>query len=88
MLVEVSGRNLPVSYANAFLKPVRAYGDSSLITSSVQQLSGYVARLSKAYNLAPQRAYMAVDDLAFLDLKAQPSLDDLKAWLEPQLPQS
>lgn len=82
VLVEVSGRNLPVSYANAFLKPVRQSGDKSLLVNSVEQLSGYVERLSKAYNLTPQRAYMVVDDLAFLDLKAQPSLNDLKAWLE------
>ena len=27
ILVEVSDKNLPVSYANAFLKPARAYGE-------------------------------------------------------------
>lgn len=85
VLVEVSPRNLPVSYANAFLTPARGYTDQSLMANSVKQLSEYVARLSKAYNLAPNRAYLAVDGLAFLDLQAQPSLADLKRWLEPQL---
>jgi hypothetical protein len=55
------------------------------MANSVKQMSEYVARLSKVYGLKPQRAFIAVDDLAFLDLKAQASLDDLKNWLEPQL---
>ncbi len=85
VLVEVSERNLPVSYANAFLKPASGFGDKSLMANSVKQMSEYVARLSKVYGLKPQRAFIAVDDLAFLDLKAQASLNDLKKWLEPQL---
>ena len=85
VLVEVSDRNLPVSYANAFLKPTSGFGDKSLMANSVKQMSDYVARLSKVYNLKPQRAYIAVDDLPFLDLKAQASLNEVKKWLEPQL---
>ena len=86
VLVEVSDRNLPVSYANAFLKPAYGTSNQSLLTNSVKQMSDYVARLSKVYGLNPQRAFIAVDDeLNFLDLKARGSLDDLKKWLEPQL---
>jgi CRISPR system Cascade subunit CasC len=86
VLVEVSDRNLPVSYANAFLKPAYGTSNQSLLTNSVEQLSKYVTRLSKVYDLAPQRAFIAVDDdLAFLDQKPRGSLDDLKKWLEPQL---
>ena len=85
VLVEVSGRNLPVSYANAFLKPVGGFGEKSLMANSVKQMSEYVTKLSKAYNLEPERAYLAVDDLPFLDLRSSGSLDDLKGWLSPQL---
>lgn len=85
VLVEVSKRNLPVSYANAFLKPAYGTNNQSLLENSVEKLSKYVARLSKAYNLTLNRAYLAVDGLAFLDLVAESSLDDLKKWLEPQL---
>jgi CRISPR system Cascade subunit CasC len=86
VFVEVSDRNLPVSYANAFLKPAYGTSNQSLLTNSVEQLSKYVTRLSKVYGLAPQRAFIAVDDdLAFLDQKPCGSLDDLKKWLEPQL---
>jgi len=86
VLVEVSERNLPVSYANAFLKPVYGFSDKSLMENSVAKLSEYVARLSKVYNLDLKRAYMTVDNLAFLDFKAQPSLKYLKDWLVAQLP--
>lgn len=86
VLVEVSDRNLPVSYANAFLKPAYGTSNQSLLANSVKQMSEYVARLSKVYGLSPHRAFIAVDDdLAFLDQKSHGSLDDLKKWLEPQL---
>jgi CRISPR system Cascade subunit CasC len=85
ILVEVSDRNLPVSYANAFLKPVYGFNDKSLMATSIEQLSEYVARLSKVFNLEPKRAYLSVDNLTFLSLKATPSLNDLGKWLETQL---
>lgn len=85
VLVEVSSRNVPVSYANAFLKPAYGNSNQSLLADSVEKLSAYVARLSRAYNLAPERAYLTVDGLAFLDLRAEPSLDDLKKWLASHL---
>lgn len=87
VFVEVSERNLPVSYANAFVVPVSGNNYQSLLTNSVTALSTYASRLSKAYNLDAQRAYMSVGDLPFMELKAKPSLNDLKQWLETQLPQ-
>lgn len=86
VLVEVSDRNLPVSYANAFLKPAYGTSNQSVLADSVKKLDDYVARLSKVYGLKPQRAFIAVDDeLEFLDRKANSSLDDLKKWLGSQL---
>jgi len=88
VLVEVSDRNLPVSYANAFLKPVSGFSDKSLMANAVEKMSGYVERLSKVYNLDPKRAYLTVDNLPFLKLQAQPSLKDLEKWLDALLPKS
>ena len=84
VLVEASDRNLPVSYANAFLKPVGGFG-KSLMTNSIKQMSSYVTRLSKVYSLQSNRAYITVGDHAFLDLKALESLDRLEEWLSSQL---
>lgn len=88
VFVEVSERNLPVSYVNAFVLPVNGNNRQSLLDNSQKALSDYASRLTKAYNLDAQRAYMSVNDLPFMNLKATPSLSDLKQWLEKQLPQA
>lgn len=88
VFVEVSERNLPVSYVNAFVLPVGGNNRQSLLDNSQKALSDYASRLTKAYNLNAQRAYMSVNDLPFMNLKATPSLNDLKQWLEKQLPQA
>jgi len=87
VFVEVSERNLPVSYVNAFVTPVNGNNYQSLLKNSVATFSTYAGRLIKAYSLGAQRAYMSVEDFPFMDLKAQPSLEDLKQWLAAQLPQ-
>ncbi len=85
VLVEVSERNLPVNYANAFLVPVRGNSDGSLLVNSVDALDSYVEKLSKVYNLTPERAHISVSGSKFHKKDAKPSLDDLKKWLGEQL---
>jgi CRISPR system Cascade subunit CasC len=86
VLVEVSNNNLPVNYANAFLKPVKGFGEKTLTSNSVLALSDYVGKLSKVFSLSPDRAYLSVDDLPFLELKGLTGLDALSEWLESKLP--
>jgi CRISPR system Cascade subunit CasC len=86
IMVEVSDRNLPISYANAFLKPVKGFDNRSLMEGSVEALSEYVGKLSKVYDLTPQRRHLSVEGKAFLDAKPESSLKSLGAWLSDQLP--
>lgn len=86
VLVEVRERNLPVSYANAYLKPARAGHDHSLVDASVARLSDYMERVSKTYGLSGQRAFTAIPDCALPEAEAQPSLAGLQTWLAAQLP--
>lgn len=86
ILVEVSERNLPISYANAFLKPVRGTSDETLMDNSIQALNGYASKLSRAYNLAPERAHLAVNGQTFLDADDKVSLDALGEWVASKLP--
>jgi CRISPR system Cascade subunit CasC len=86
VLVEVRERNLPVSYANAFAKPVRAVAGASLIEAAVQQLAGYVGRVSKVYDLDGRRALIALENCEVPGAAVQPSLPDLLGWLKGQLP--
>ncbi len=87
VLVEVRRENLPVSYANAFMQPVRAgYGQDTLMTMSIKALCEYRDRLHRMYDLddAPRAICSLGVDLAGLPEEA--SLGALKAWLAAQLP--
>ncbi len=85
VLVEVSERNLPVSYANAFLKPVRAFGEQTLVANSVSQLVDYVGRTSKVFGLDYERAYTDIQGQAFPAASRQESLAALQNWLKERL---
>ena len=85
-LVEVTERNLPVSYANAFLKPVRANHETTLMESSAKQLAEYIGKVSKAYNIEPRRANLSLLSQEFPASETIPSVNELKLWLQKQLP--
>ena len=87
VLVEVSAKNLPVSYANAFLKPVRASGDQSLMDVSIQKLTQYIQKVASTYNLESQRAFISMQDFALDGAEQQASLAGLQTWLGEQLPE-
>ena len=88
VLIEVRAKNLPVSYANAFLKPARPSGDQSLMDASVGKLADYVARVTKTFGLAGPRALIAVQEYALPGAETVPSLSDLRQWLSAQLPEA
>jgi CRISPR system Cascade subunit CasC len=87
ILVEVQAKNLPVSYANAFLKPARPWGEETLVDASVRQLADYIARLSKTYSLNGQRAFTATQDYSLPQAEEMDSLANLQTWLAAQLPE-
>jgi CRISPR system Cascade subunit CasC len=88
VLIEVRDKNLPVSYANAFLKPARPSGDQSLMDASVGKLADYVTRVTQTFGLAGPRALIAVQEYALPGAEALPSLSDLRQWLSAQLPEA
>ena len=87
ILVEVTERNLPVSYANAFVKPARASSGKTLMEQSTAQFADYVARLSKAYSLTPKRAFLSLEDAVVIPgADERESLADLQRWLGELIP--
>ncbi len=86
VLVEVSDTNLPVSYANAFLKPVKVTHDQTLMQRSVSQLGEYLEKVAKAYNLNAKRACLNLESGEFPASETVASLDELKAWVKALLP--
>jgi CRISPR system Cascade subunit CasC len=85
ILVEVSDKNIPVSYANAFLKPARATSEATLMDASAHQLADYVHRLSQTFTLTPKRAFTTTQDYTIPGASSQLSLSDLQTWLGTQI---
>lgn len=85
VLVEVGRRNLPVSYANAFLRPARQSDQDSLMDVSVGLLTSYMGRVVPAYGLEAQRAFLATGDWALPLAARRNSLRQLGDWLGAQL---
>jgi CRISPR system Cascade subunit CasC len=88
ILIEVTDKNLPVSYANAFLQPVRAAGGKTVVDASAEKLSEHIERISRVYSLGCSRAYTCLGDYTFPNAEAQGSLAGLLRWLEGQLTES
>jgi len=89
ILVEVRERNLPVSYANAFMKPARQDFKHTLMEDAIAKLGDYMARIGAAYDLDAMdvRALMTtLPDVTLPGAKVEVSLSSLKTWLAEQLP--
>lgn len=55
MLAEVRTARTPISYANAFVKPVAPNGMSDLVGNSISRLAQHATRLTEAFNLETSR---------------------------------
>ncbi|MCI0396336.1 MAG: type I-E CRISPR-associated protein Cas7/Cse4/CasC [Chloroflexi bacterium] len=80
ILVEVSPKNIPVSYANAFIRPAYQSEQQSLMGSSVAKLNEYAGQVRKAYSLNGQRAYLSLADVPISNAEGQDTLAQLQAW--------
>lgn len=86
-LIEVLEKNTPVSYANAFLKPVRARDDLSLMEASIAAFAAYAAPLPVRFGLPVQRAVFHTQTEPNLG-DACATLDALMAWVQQRLPEA
>ncbi len=85
ILVEVSPKNLPVSYANAFIKPASKYNEKSLMDDSAAKMADYMGRVGKTFGIETKRAFAATQEYEFPNAKAQESLPALQKWLAAQI---
>ncbi len=92
-LVEVLKRNIPLNYANAFLKPVRPQEHESLLDASAAALIAYATHLPGCYGLPVQRALFTTPLVTLPNLdehqfqaKACPNTDALAEWLATHMP--
>lgn len=84
VMIEISDKNIPVSYANAFLKPADNF-NGSLMENSIRLLDEYAARLRTVYGLNGRRAYFAIPAVELTDAENAQSLPNLKAWTQAKI---
>jgi CRISPR system Cascade subunit CasC len=67
IFVEVRDKNIPTSYANAFLDPAKNYSDSganyTVLQDSMRKLRAYAARIGQGYGLAGKRWWFAIEKM-------------------------
>jgi CRISPR system Cascade subunit CasC len=85
ILLEVSPKNVPVSYANAFLKPVFPKSDKNLMDASVNALSAYLGKVSGTFNLKAERAFTSTQEYEISGAETKDSLADLQDWLSEKI---
>ena len=54
VLIEIRESNIPLSYANAFVKPVRPINQLSLIEASASAIEDYILRTDRTYDVLPK----------------------------------
>ncbi len=80
-LIEVRDRNVPLSYANAFVQPVRANAKQSLVERSAEALQDYAATINGLYGLQARRAFISTVPFTLPEAQQCPSLPALLNWL-------
>lgn len=63
ILIEIASKKIPMSYANAFIKPVYPSQNEDLITKSSKQLIQFVNKSSKMYNINKERFLFIFDEI-------------------------
>lgn len=84
VLVEISDKNVPVNYANAFLEPANNF-NGSLMQNAIRKLNDYAASVRAAYGLNGRRAYFAVAAADFAGAQNVHTLPALQQWAAAQI---
>lgn len=85
VLVEVSERNIPVSYANAFLKPAKPSHDKTIMQVSIDNLSDYLQKTQQKYLLPAKRANVCLEEQIIPGSQSLHNLDELTHWVAQHL---
>jgi CRISPR system Cascade subunit CasC len=80
LLVECKASKIPISYANAFVKPAFPHGQLDLVDDSITKLTSYVKTIEKTYAIPAKRFWLTTREGKETCLGTQvDTLDDLIA---------
>lgn len=85
ILVEIGDKNLPINYANAFLKPIQQTRKQTLMENSIEELDKYSQKIRNAYSLDSSRAFFTITNNEINNAKNVENLADLQAWVASQI---
>ncbi len=86
--VELKETKIPISYANAFIKPVEPSYKNSLVENSATAFKSYVDKINQVYGLVSQSWYLSLLDEFEMNGTKCNTLDDLVKTLTDALSQS
>lgn len=83
ILIEVRHRKTPVSYANAFVRPARAQGDTDLVADSLAKFASHVELLTHKFSLeAMPRLWFTTRDTEIKGTTRCDTINDLFSQLD------
>ena len=86
IMVEISDKNHPINYANAFLQPAAPYGNDTLVSNAIRKLNDYTERIGKVYGRPTRRATCTTEPQnEFNHAEPIASLADLQQWVANHL---
>ncbi|MHA1253497.1 MAG: type I-E CRISPR-associated protein Cas7/Cse4/CasC [Candidatus Helarchaeota archaeon] len=82
ILVEVKPKKIPISYANAFLKPARPTANQDIIDVSISKLCDYISTISKKFNVPVlNRLWFCTRDISLEGTDPCENIDELESKL-------
>ena len=86
VLVDVIEANIPLSYANAFLKPV-VPREKPIMRGSIDALTEYAGDIRRKYDLAIDQAVFSIAPIQMEHAYTCDTIRDLYAWVDARIPQ-
>lgn len=86
VMIDVGRRNIPVSYANAFLTPVPSRSDS-MIDTAIDMLDKYATTIRETYGLKTRSAYFSLSTTTTVAAHDAGGLVGLQNWVVEQVRQ-
>lgn len=82
LLIELKDSNIPISYANAFLKPVNIESKKALDEIAIDRMGQYSNKIKKLYSIESKTSHLSIyDDIDIESSIQHETLDQMIQWV-------